>query len=47
MASVGRGASMSRRDVLLEIARSFEDDFTVSIEPDLPELFEGPDVLAG
>lgn len=38
---------MSRRDVLLEIAQSFEDDFTVSVEPDLPELFEGPDVLAG
>jgi hypothetical protein len=38
---------MSRRDVLLKIAESFEGDFTVSVEPDLPELFEGPDVLAG
>jgi hypothetical protein len=38
---------VSRRDTLLEISASFEDDFTVSLEPDLPELFEGPDVLAG
>jgi hypothetical protein len=38
---------VSRRNTSLEIAESFEDDFTVSLEPDLPELFEGPDVLAG
>jgi hypothetical protein len=44
---MGRGAPVSRRDILLEISASFEDDFTVSLEPDLPELFEGPDVLAG
>jgi len=38
---------MTRRDILLQVAESFTDGFTVSVSPDLPELFEGPDVLAG
>jgi len=38
---------VNRYQTLLQIAESFEDDHAVSLSPDLPELFEGPDVLAG
>jgi hypothetical protein len=41
------GINMIGLDKLQRIAEVLEDDYVVSIRPDLPELFEGPDVLAG
>lgn len=41
------GSSVNRRDALSEVAASFEDDYKVSVGPDFPELFDGPDILAG
>lgn len=38
---------MRRQDKLRIIAAALDGDDVVAVQPDLPELFEGPDVLAG